>query len=92
MATEQKPLTSLPPRTAAIVAVLMPGPPAYLQIDLFSTSAASTDRILARYTTPPGNVLEASYAFELLLSGTLWGQPHDMKGLDLPMLSKEKLT
>jgi hypothetical protein len=67
----------------------MPGPPPYLQIDLFATHPHATDRILARYTTPPGNVLEAASAFELLLSGTLWGQPHGMEGLDIPCLAKE---
>lgn len=88
MAHEQKPLTALPPRTAAIVAVIMPGPPSYLQIDLFNTAVGAPDRILARYTTPPGNVVEAAAAFELLLSGTLWGEPHDMKGLELPHLTR----
>ncbi len=86
MRNDTKPLTSLPPRTAAIVVVLMPGPPPFLQIDLFNTTASSGDRILARCTTPPANVIEASSAFELLLSGTLWGQPHDMKGLEVPHL------
>lgn len=82
--TEPKPLNQLPPRSAAIVAVVMPGPPPFLQIDLFDTQSGSTNRIVARYTTRPENALEASSAFELLLSGTLWGQPHEMKGLNLP--------
>jgi hypothetical protein len=86
--TETKPLNQHPPRTAAIVAVVMPGPPAYLQIDLFDTQANSTDRIIARYTTNPDNVIEAASAFELLLSGTLWGQPHNMKGLELPNVGR----
>lgn len=80
---EPKPLVSLPPRTAAIVVVVNEGPPPFVQIDLMDTRAGA-DRIAARYTTGLDNVLEASSAFELLLSGKLWGQPHSMKGLELP--------
>lgn len=82
--TNPKPLVQHPPRTAAIVAIVMPGPPPYLQIDLFDTASQGPEPIVARYTTRPENTLEASTAFELLLSGTLWGQPHDMRGLNLP--------
>lgn len=62
----------------------MPGNPPFLQIDLMNTVSTNEDRIIGRYTTGLSNAIEASTAFELLLSGTLWGQPHDMKGLELP--------
>ena len=90
--TQPTPLVSMPPRTAAIVVVVVEGPPPFVQIDLFDTRAGATDRVVARYTTGLKNTLEAASAFELLLSGTLWGQPHDMKGLEITHLAHGKPT
>lgn len=64
------PLVKRPPSTCAIVVVVVEGPPAYIQIDLFTPGE---NHILARYTTPIGNSHEATLAFETMLSGTMMG-------------------
>ena len=67
------PLVELPPRSAVIVVMLLPGPPPVIQMDLMRTGTAG-DGIVARYQTTPANVMEAASAFEMLLGGTLMGQ------------------
>ena len=79
-----KPLLQQPPKTASIVAVLMPGPPPYILIDLFQPG--DDDRIAARYTTQPENTQEACAAFELFLNGTLWGVEHSVVGAEIPAI------
>ena len=82
MQKDTTPLLKSPPQRAAIVCVLMQGPPPYVQIDLFHPTEPGA--IMARYTARPENVAEAASAFEILLNGTVWGQPQTMTGMEFP--------
>lgn len=73
------PLTSLPPGTATIMTVLLPGDPPRVQLDLLSTINDKTE-IVVRHIAPAGQQLEIIAAFEVLLAGTVMGKPLDPSG------------